>query len=320
MARALGLIIRHEGNYRTASVEAGISRHALRKRVQRAQERGLKPRASVSTEMPAKIISPSLPRRQRAPLSNKGKPNQRVLVISDLHAPYQHKDALMFLAALKKKYNFDRVISVGDEQDYHGLSFHDSNPDLNSAGVELQKSQEVLLELEALFPQMDICSSNHGDMPLRRALAHGIPSHLVVEYKDAIFGTRQADGSIVRPNGRGDGWNWHKSILVDLPSGNKCYIVHGRSISTKANVQQVGMNFSQGHHHGSFEIIFNGTPESLNWGMTVGCLIDDDCLAFAYNRNTLKRPIIGCGAIFDSFPKLLPMVLDKNGRWTGFVP
>jgi hypothetical protein len=42
--------------------------------------------------------------------------------------------------------------------------------------------------------------------------------------------------------------------------------------------------------------------------MTIGCLIDDASLAFAYNKNTLKRPIIGCGAILDGQPKLLPMI------------
>jgi hypothetical protein len=53
--------------------------------------------------------------------------------------------------------------------------------------------------------------------------------------------------------------------------------------------------------------------------MTVGCLIDD-ALALTYNKNTLKRPIIGCGAILDGHPKLLPMILEKGGRWNGETP
>ena len=93
-----------------------------------------------------------------------------------------------------------------------------------------------------------------------------------------------------------------------------------RSATAKNNVALIGCNFVQGHHHGVFDIIYLGTPYSLNWGMTVGCLIDDASLAFAYNKNTLKRPIIGCGAILDGHPKLLPMILEKGGRWNGETP
>ena len=93
-----------------------------------------------------------------------------------------------------------------------------------------------------------------------------------------------------------------------------------RSAAAKNNVALIGCKFGQGPHHGVFDICYLGTPYSLNWGMTVGCLIDDASLAFAYNKNTLKRPIIGCGAILDGQPKLLPMILEKGGRWTGETP
>ena len=65
-----------------------------------------------------------------------------------------------------------------------------------------------------------------------------------------------------------------------------------RSATAKNNVALISCNFVQGHHHGVFDIHYLGTPYSLNWGMTVGCLIDDSSLAFAYNKNTLKCPQI----------------------------
>jgi hypothetical protein len=49
--------------------------------------------------------------------------------------------------------------------------------------------------------------------------------------------------------------------------------------------------------------------------MVVGCLIDDKSMAFAYNKLQLKRPLIGVGIILDGQPKLLPMILNKEGRW-----
>lgn len=41
--------------------------------------------------------------------------NERILFISDLHAPYNHPDALDFLSDLNTKYKPTRVISLGDE-------------------------------------------------------------------------------------------------------------------------------------------------------------------------------------------------------------
>jgi transcriptional regulator with XRE-family HTH domain len=61
--------------------------------------------------------------------------NQRILTISDLHIPYHHRDSLAFLAYLKAKYKPTRIICLGDELDKHALSYHDSDPDLASAGA-----------------------------------------------------------------------------------------------------------------------------------------------------------------------------------------
>lgn len=247
---------------------------------------------------------------------NRERTDGNVLFISDLHAPYHHQDSLPFLAKLNDDYEFSRIINVGDELDHHAISFHDSDPDLDSAGVELNKGRAVMHELYDMFPQMDLMESNHGSLAYRKAMHHGIPRGLILEYKDAIFGEKNKDGTIHRPDNRGDGWNWHKSLTIDN-NGKRVRIVHGMSVSTRRNVEQSGMCFVQGHHHSVSELVFHGTPDVLNWGMTIGCLINDEALAFAYNKNTIKRPVIGCGAIIDGEPRLLPMNLDNNGRWTG---
>ena len=78
--------------------------------------------------------------------------NKRVLVISDTHAPYQHPDAIRFLAAIKKEYSPDRVIHIGDEIDYHAMSFHDSDPDLYSASDELRAAVRVIADIQDLYP------------------------------------------------------------------------------------------------------------------------------------------------------------------------
>ena len=74
-----------------------------------------------------------------------------VLVISDLHIPYHHKDAFKFLKALKDKYKPDLIVNIGDELDQHQISMHDHNPDLMSAGDELKSSRVYVKELEKIF-------------------------------------------------------------------------------------------------------------------------------------------------------------------------
>jgi hypothetical protein len=303
-------------SYAAASQALGISEGAYRSRLWRGRKANLKP--TPKTVKPR--ISVSMGSRPAKPVVPAKPANSCILLVSDLHCPYQHKDALAFLQALKAKYNPDRVVCVGDELDYHDLSFHDSDPDLDSAGRELQKGREVLWELAAIFPDMDLVDSNHGSMAYRKGKANGIPRHLLLEYKDAIFGEKLKDGTVIRPNGRGDGWNWHGSLDITLPSGQNLHVVHGLSKNTIANVKQLGCCFAQGHYHGSLEVVYNGTPRDLNWGVTTGCLVDPDNLAFAYGKNFSSRPVLGCAIVIDGQPRLLPMVLQKGGRWSGYVP
>lgn len=229
--------------------------------------------------------------------------NKSILIISDLHCPYQHPDTVAFLKAIKNKYKPTRVILSGDEVDYHAISFHDSDPDLDSPGVELEKAIKALTPLYKLFPVAEVLESNHGSLVFRKALATGLSK--------AFF---KSPGEIIRAPKK---WSWHFDITVKLPNGTSCYFHHSKGANVKKNSQALGMSFVQGHHHESFELCYWGNPNMLLFGMTVGCLVDNKSLAMAYNKNNLKRPVIGCGVIIDSIPMLIPMVLNKQGRWIG---
>lgn len=229
--------------------------------------------------------------------------NRRILLISDLHIPYHHQDALAFLHHLKEKYNPTRVICLGDEVDGQALSFHDSDPDLPSAGDEIRQSLPVIAKLFEMFPKMDILESNHGSLVWRKAKVSGIPKHYIKSYNEVL--------------GVDEGWKWSFDLTVELPNGQKCYMHHGKISNIIQLSQQMGMNALQGHYHETFKIDYWGNSTGLYWGMQCGCLIDDDKLAFNYNNVNIKRPIIGTGLIIDSMPVLEPMRLNKEGRWIG---
>jgi len=232
--------------------------------------------------------------------------NKCLLFISDLHAPYHHKDAFKFLKAVKKKYKPTKVYSVGDEVDNHGISFHDSDPDLLSPGDELVAAQKACAELYKIFPEMDIVHSNHGSLSYRRGKAGGIPRHFLKDYNDVLE--------------VGPGWQWHEEIIIPMGEGVADIIIrHQFNANVLKASEQMGMSVIQGHYHSKFEIAYTSSPLSLHYGMTVGCLIDTKALAFEYNKLQTKRPILGVGLVINGVPTLLPMYLDRDGNWIGKI-
>ncbi len=227
------------------------------------------------------------------------------MCISDLHFPYAHKDSIEFLKAIKKKYKPDKIVCLGDEIDQHALSYHESNPDLDSAGPELRRSQDCLRPLFRLFPDVDLLSSNHGDMVYRKSITAGIPRHCIKSYGEIL--------------GAPKGWKWHIDLTLKMSDGNLVFFHHGKSADILKASQAMSMCMVQGHYHEKFDIRYWGNPTGLYWGMQIGCSIDDKSMAFAYNKTNLKRPIIGHGIIIDGQPHLLPMVMNKGGSWNGVV-
>jgi hypothetical protein len=120
--------------------------------------------------------------------------------------------------------------------------------------------------------------------------------------------------------GVGKGWKWVDDLTVTLSDGSRCFFTHGISADVLKVAAQYGMNTVQGHFHTKFSIGYFSNPDALIWGMQVGCLINQKSMAFDYAKNFKSRFIVGCGMIIDGQPKLMPMVLDKDGRWNKTIP
>lgn len=218
-----------------------------------------------------------------------------ILIISDMHIPYHHKDTLDFLSDLKAKYKPTRIVCMGDELDKHSLSFHSSDPNLSSAGEELENSLPTIAQLKKLFPKMDLLESNHGSLLYRKAKHHGIPVQYLKSYNEVL--------------GVDDKWRWHFDLTLTLPNGQPCYFHHGKSGDVLKLSQAMGMNAVQGHFHEKMAVQYWANPLGLYFGLQTGCLIDDESLAFSYNNVNLKRPLIGTAVIVDSVPILEAMKL-----------
>lgn len=242
--------------------------------------------------------------------------NKRVLIISDCHIPYMHKDMHIFLKAIKEKYLVDEngsmknslVLHIGDELDKHAISFHKSDVDLFSAGHELEKSIEILHMKDGLyemFPKMHLCDSNHGSLVYRRAKADGIPLRYYKSYQE-VLGTKK--------------WSWHDEVILETKLG-EVYLCHGKTSTYGKLCKEQAMSAIQGHFHGKFEITWHSSSTRSRFNMFIGCLIDQQSMAFAYGKNSTQKPILGVGMLSrEGYPKLIKMNLDKNGRWDKRLP
>lgn len=228
--------------------------------------------------------------------------SKSILVIGDLHAPYMHKDAVRFLSALKAKYRPDTVVFMGDEVDSHAMSFYKSNPDLDSAGPELEKAIKTLQPLYKMFPNATVIESNHGSMLYRRGLDAGIPSAMLKGYREVLKAPM--------------GWVWKYDLTLETPLG-PVYFHHGKSSSIENLSKNMAMSAVQGHYHSKFYISYWSSPKGLYFDSNAGCLIDKGSMAFAYDRVNLPRPILGAMVIINGVPSLIPMVYGRDHKWVG---
>ena len=221
----------------------------------------------------------------------------RILVISDMHTPFQHPKTLEFLAALKLRYSPTFVVCVGDEADKAGLSYHEKSTSLPSAEDELKLAQMYLKEVEKIFPQMTLLHSNHGSLAFRKAATAGIPNAYMKSYKD-VYGV-------------GDGWKWVDHLCIDLPNGLPVHFTHGRATDVTKVGKVHGMCVVQGHHHSLSKVEWwapfgiTGKDQKRLWAMQLGCLIDDYSAAFNYNKGQMLSPLINCGIIINGKPEII---------------
>lgn len=223
-----------------------------------------------------------------------------ILVISDLHAPYQHPDAVKFLAWAKAKYRPTKVVCIGDEIDGHSISYHEHNPELPSAAEEFRQAVAALKPIYKLFPEVTVIESNHGSLVLRKAMTAGLPSTVLKSYNEILEAPK--------------GWKWQFDAVMKTPLG-PVYFCHGKASAPGRLAANYGMSTVQGHFHEKAQIHYISTPERLMFDAHTGCLANDKSLALGYNKINAKRPIVSILIIDEGVPFIIPMILNKNHRW-----
>jgi len=201
------------------------------------------------------------------------------LIIPDLHSPFIKKKFLEFCIETYKKWDCDSVIFLGDIIDNHYSSFHDSDPDGNSAGNELEMAIGDLKKWHKAFPQAKVCLGNHDNIPDRKAFAAGISKKWV-----------KSVGEILEF----DGWEYAEEWVVD-----GILYTHGTGRKCRQRVKQDFMSIVQGHYHSESYIEYFVGKNFKIFAFQLGSGIDINSYAMAYGK-TFAKPHINCGVMLDN--------------------
>lgn len=88
---------------------------------------------------------------------------KKVLLLSDIHFPYQDNDAITTALNYGKDENVDAIFLNGDILDFYQLSFHEKDPRITSIADELEMGRIFFETLRKNFPKANIyyISGNH---------------------------------------------------------------------------------------------------------------------------------------------------------------
>lgn len=213
-----------------------------------------------------------------------------ILIIGDIHAPFNLKEYLRFCRIQQEKFKCGRVIFIGDLIDNHYSSYHETNPDGLSAGDELDLAISEIQEYYKVFPNADVVIGNHDRLVYRKAFSSGVSKRWIKEYKEVLN----------TPN-----WNFVENIEIYGVNIN-----HGEGGTARIKMKKELQSQVQGHLHSELYAEFLVGKNFRIFGLQVGCGIDFKSYAMEYGKN-FKKPAIGCGVLLNkgTLPIPIPMLL-----------
>ena len=216
----------------------------------------------------------------------------RILAISDTHFPYHHADTFRFLRELKAEIQPTMVVQLGDIVDQHTLGRFD--PEANAMGTneELEAAVENVAKLAEIFPSLICTMGNHCTRAFKRINKLGVPSAFVKSLAEVL--------------GTPSGWRFCDYVVID-----GIRYLHGDGFMGPTASIKAAEGYRQscviGHVHSFGGVIHSAGPSGSIFGMNCGCLIDIDALAFKYNKDSIRKAALGCGAVLGGVPHFLPM-------------
>ena len=131
-------------------------------------------------------IRPRVTPQQKRALDYLKKKERRILVIGDLHCPFEQEGYFEFCLETYDKFACNQVVFIGDLIDSHATSRHETDPNGYSAKTELELAIEDLQKWSATFPVADVIIGNHDRIVMRRAFSSSIPSVWIKSFNEVL--------------------------------------------------------------------------------------------------------------------------------------
>ena len=227
-----------------------------------------------------KDVRPRLKGKKLKAFQHLTKKERRILVVGDLHCPFDLDGYLKFVVDTYEQWNCNQILMIGDAVDHHFSSFHKTDADGYGGGEELDRAIKRLSRYRDAFAKIcdkkiDICIGNHDRLIMRRAFDSDIPARWIKSYNEVL----------------GTDWNWVESIVYD-----DVLYEHGEGGQAKTKAKNNMMSSVCGHTHTACGVDWFVGKKYRVFAMQVGCGVDASTYAAAYAKN-FKKQAIGCGVI-----------------------
>ena len=209
--------------------------------------------------------------------------NERnVLVIGDLHCPFDLDEYLYFCIEQYERFNCNQVVLIGDICDHHFSSYHEVSIDADyTAKHELEFAIKRIARYYKHFNKVGtkVIIGNHDRIIMRKAQTSAIPSKWIKSYKEVLE----------VPN-----WDFVERFEQD----NVQYI-HGEGGTARTKCKSDMQNTVQGHLHTQAYTEHYVGQNFRIYGCQVGTGIDFKQYSFGYAKAG-RKPAIGCAVILNN--------------------
>ena len=200
----------------------------------------------------------------------------RILVIGDLHAPFDLDRYFDFCVKTYNEYNCNEVVFIGDVIDNHYSSYHETDANGMGGGQELELAIDRLKRWHKQFPKAKVTIGNHDRIIMRKAQSSAVPRQWIKSYVD-VLGVK--------------GWDFVEEYEKD-----GVLYIHGEGGTAKTKAKADLQSVVQGHlHTQAYTEYFVGRKTRI-FGTQVGCGIDHQSYAMAYAKAG-KKPAVGNAVI-----------------------
>jgi len=224
----------------------------------------------------SKEVRPRLKGKKLKAYNNLIKKENRILVIGDLHTPFDLDGYFDFCKEVYSNYNCNKIIFIGDVIDNHYSSYHETDADGMGGSDELDFAIKRLSKWYKQFPKAHVIIGNHDRIIMRKAQTSNIPSKWIKAYKDVVEVPK---------------WEFIDRVVID-----GVQYVHGEGGTARTKCKADMMSTVQGHLHTQLYTEWVVGANFKVFGTQVGCGIDHDAYAMGYAKRG-KKHAIGCAVV-----------------------